>query len=371
MAENGRAALEARPAPPFFEGTEKRIELDFAGTGDLRNVQRSGWEEVVKLSATQILHQKDTEAFRSFLLSESSLIVYPGKAVLKTCGRTVPICSVARLLELARGEGLEPEWLCYSRKNFLAPSQQPWEHQSKEAEIALCRQACLGVGDAYVLGQLTGDHWLVYNAEFRWTDCGERGDFQVDLMMYDLPTDVQRVFHTSAPEGSPEGARAMTRESGLAALAESIGGEVDDYCFDKCGYSCNVHAGDAYAMVHVTPQEGCSYASFETNFGSKRSGQPEGSVEEALNSLVGRVLDVFRPQKLTLTLFLDQGAATAVGGAPFAAAAARYRRRTHTSAYFEQDYAATIANYAAVPEGSKRPRVAGPEGAGAGTGTGA
>jgi len=355
MAGGGAVGLEVRPPPSFFEGTEKRIEVDFAGEGDLREVPRSGWEEVVKLSATQILHQKDTAEFRTFLLSESSLVVYPRKVIIKTCGRTVPICSVSKLLQLARDAGLEPEWLCYSRKNFLAPSQQPWEHQSKEAEIALCRQACLGVGDAYVLGQLTGDHWLIYNAEFRWTDCNVRSDFQVDLMMYDLPKDVQQIFHTAAPEGSEEGARAMTCQSGLMQLIEAIGGEVDDYCFETCGYSCNIHAGSAYAMVHVTPQDGCSYASFETNFGSSRSGLLEGSVEEALNGLVGKVLDVFRPQKLTLTLFMDQGAAAAVGRAPFEAASARYKRRTYTSAYFEQDYAATIANYAALPGRGERP----------------
>eukprot|EP00439_Symbiodinium_sp_Y106_P068164 s1006_g11.t1 len=55
-------------------GTEKRIEIDFRGEADLRNADPKCWEEVVQLSATQILNCKKTDGFTSFLLSESSLI---------------------------------------------------------------------------------------------------------------------------------------------------------------------------------------------------------------------------------------------------------------------------------------------------------
>lgn len=348
-----------RPVVQFFEGTEKRIEIDFVGAASLRGVPRAAWDEVVRLSETQILNHKRTDKFDSFLLSESSLIVYPAKFIIKTCGKTVPIRSISKMLEFARGVGLQPEWLCYSRKNFLAPSEQPWEHQSKEAEIALCRQACQGTGDAFVLGQLTGDHWLIYDANFMMADCTYRGDFQVDLMMHGLPKDVRNVFHISESEGSAEAAQAMTKRSGLADLVESINGEVDDYCFSPCGYSCNIHAGETYAMVHVTPQEECSYASFETNFGSTRFGVPSSDVGLHLNALVGKVLDVFQPERLTLTLFIDKGAEDAVATAPFDAADARYRRRTLTCTRFEQDYAATIANYVSGPS-LKRARTSTP-----------
>mmetsp|Transcript_81847 Transcript_81847/g.181938 ORF Transcript_81847/g.181938 Transcript_81847/m.181938 type:complete len:139 (+) Transcript_81847:3-419(+) len=118
-------------------------------------------------------------------------------------------------------------------------------------------------------------------------------------------------------------------------------------------------------MVHVTPQENCSYASFETNYGSVRGDgfALEGSdVGDRVGALIGRVLDVFRPRKLTVTLFTDQGAAGAIGEKPFGAALDRkYKRRMCTSTYFEQDYSAIIANFeVAVPaelagNGRKRP----------------
>jgi len=351
------AAASATAAPPFFEGTEKRVEVDFAGDGSLRHVPRSGWEDVVGRSQTRILNHCKTDEFESFLLSESSLIVYDRKVILKTCGNTVPIRSIDTVLKLAASMDLQPEWLSYSRKNFLAPVKQPAEHQSREAEIALCRDACGGAGDAYVLGQLTGDHWLLYNRDFQWTDCSERADYQLDIMMYELPEDVRQVFHTSEPEGSRSGAEAMTQCSGLGAVAASIRGEVEDYCFAPCGYSCNIHAGDAYAMVHVTPQEECSYASFETNYGSSRApGALRGNVSSNLNTLVDSVLQVFKPQRFTMTLFFDDGASAAIGGAPFEEAARRYRRKTHTCTRFEQDYGVTIGVYTLASSASSPPR---------------
>lgn len=346
----------ARESPPFFEGTEKRIEIDFHGCGDLRQISREAWDEVIRLSKTQILKTTATKEFTSFLLSESSLVVYPRKAVLKTCGGTVPLNAVTRMMELAAHFSLEPEWLCYSRKNFLEPHSQPPEHASHDTEISKCRQVCRGIGDSFLLGPTTGEHWLLYDCAFdKDLDCSAHAEFHVDLMMYGLPADVRNHFFTFEPEGSLLAAAMMTKTSGLGELADSIQAVVDDYSFAPCGYSANMHTRcGAYAIVHVTPQEECSYASFETNFGSSRQVGSKGDVSRTLNALVGQVLNVFRPAKFTMTLFTDQGAEPAIGGAPFEAAEARYTRRSCTSSHFEQDYCATIANYVARAGGPKR-----------------
>lgn len=338
----------AEASAGFFEGTEKRIEIDFRGDGSLRNAPRSDWDTVVTLSATQILNCKETDQFTSFLLSESSLLVYSQKAIIKTCGSTVPLKAVPKLLDIGKEQGLECEWMCYSRKNFLAPEEQPHEHQSMEQEVEVCKKVFGPVGDAYVLGPLTGEHWLFYEALYlEVINYAERGDFTIDVMMYDLPKDVQEVFHTTEPEGSRAGAETMTKQSGLGAIADFMNAEVDDYCFDSCGYSCNMHSGLSYAMVHVTPQDLCSYASFETNFGSTLTGLPERPLEETLNELLGKVIDAFRPGRLTVTLLQDQGAVSFLGSAPFAVAEKNhgYHRRNITSSWLGKDYQATIANF--------------------------
>merc|ERR1712127_114004 len=125
--------------------------------------------------------------------------------------------------------------------------------------------------------------------------------------MYGLAPTACSHFFSSEPEGSVAGAATMTQNSGLGKVAALIDGEVDDYLFAHCGYSCNIHSkSGAYAMVHVTPQEECSYASFETNFGSARSSLGQEKVSTTLGALVNQVLEVFQPSNFTITLFSDQ-----------------------------------------------------------------
>jgi len=344
------AQMSELPDPGFFEGTEKHIEADFWSeneSADLRNIPDDSWREVVKMCGTLVLNKKATTCFTSFLLSESSLIVYPRKIIIKTCGQTVPLRGMSLVYELASNVGLKCESVWYSRRLYQVPEKQLQEHQTTEGELAMCRST-LGPGEAYVLGPLTGVHWLLYDAVFTPYDSKVRGDFTVDIMMYDLAPDVCKRFFTEEPEGSATGAASMTKESGLAQLATSIGAEIDDYCFSPCGYSCNMHAGEYYCMVHVTPQEHCSYASFETNLGcSLEDMPPKESCEERLNNIITNVLEAFKPAKLTATLFTDSGALKALGNAPFTCIERSYKNKCLTSAHLEQDYVATVAEYLA------------------------
>jgi S-adenosylmethionine decarboxylase len=250
---------------------------------------------------------------------------------------------------------MEPEWLSCSRKSFLRPNQQPAEHQDLDLEMSRLQKLC-GTGQGHILGPLTGEHWMLYNAQWREVDAAQRGDLTVDMMMYGLAEDVRSKFYTEEAEGSRKGAEDMTRNSGLGGVVKFMEGEIDDYCFSPCGYSCNVHAGDACAIVHVTPEETCSYASFETNFGTSWKSLPKRQYAEKLNSLVQQVVDVFKPSHFTVTLFVDSGASDAIGDAPFGGVSSTAYARVSRNAYhFESDYIATVCNYksAGVGEHSK------------------
>lgn len=344
----GCSSRTGGPVAGFFEGTEKRIEVDFhdaSGNCDLRKLDASEWAEVVRLSRTTIIGRKETAQFSSWLLSESSLVVYPHKVILKTCGTTVPMDAIPKILECGKLAGLEPEWLCCSRKSFLRPDEQPREHQDLDVELGRLQQLC-GTGQGHILGPVTGDHWMLYNAEWRDVDASQRGDLTVDMMMYGLPEEVRSKFYTEEAEGSRKGAEDMTRNSGLGGVVKFMEGEIDDYCFHPCGYSCNVHAGDACAIVHVTPEEKCSYASFETNFGSSFKDLPKEQYKEKLNSLVQQVVEVFKPSHFTVTLFVDSGAHTAIGDAPFGGVpSSTYKRVSKNAYHFESDYVASVCNY--------------------------
>lgn len=63
-------------------------------------------------------------AFDAYVLSESSLFVYPTKMVLKTCGTTRLLNAVPCLLDLAAGLGMTPRRCKYSRASYLYPELQ-------------------------------------------------------------------------------------------------------------------------------------------------------------------------------------------------------------------------------------------------------
>ena len=52
---------------------------------------------------------------------------------------------------------------------------------------------------------------------------------------------------------------------------------------------------DFYFTIHVTPQDGCAYVSFETNL-----------LCESYTDLVKKVLNIFKPGKFTLTVFANE-----------------------------------------------------------------
>jgi len=104
--------------------------------------------------------------------------------------------------------------------------------------------------------------------------------------MTDLPQDVRKQFFKSEKFVSVE---SVTKSSGIADLVpEAL---IDAYMFDPMGYSMNGLLDDGYMTVHVTPQENCSYASFETN------------IHCDYEKLLVGVLNVFQPHNFTVTLF--------------------------------------------------------------------
>lgn len=84
---------------PIFEGSEKRLELHFTfcpdavspGTRGLRGLSRQTLDDLMTLAACEILSSVSNSTFDAYVLSESSLFVYPTAWVLKTCGNTRPL----------------------------------------------------------------------------------------------------------------------------------------------------------------------------------------------------------------------------------------------------------------------------------------
>ena len=299
---------DASPTSPGFEGPEKVLEIDMAPDSGpargLREISREGWDAVCVAANCTILSSMSNEKLDSYVLSESSLFVYPHKVVLKTCGTTTLLKALAPFMELTRALGMSIEWVAYSRKNFLFPDVQKFPHRDPKEETDYLR-AFFPEGSAFLMGPLTGDHWLVYVADYVDRPTSECVDRTLDMMMFGIDESVARLFFKDEAQAALGGPAGVTRAAGIGLLLP--GSSVQEHCFEPCGYSANGLLHDAYWTIHITPESHCSYASFETNLRMRD-----------YNHLVRAVLAIFRPKRFTTTLFADEHGVKQMSRLPFA-----------------------------------------------------
>jgi len=170
-----------------FEGPEKLLEVWFAPNANalpdgakpngLKAVKQDTWEGMLDMVNCKVLSVLDSEHVDAYLLSESSMFVFPHKLILKTCGTTTLLLGLRRLLRIAAAEagfpihnaaGLDdihaaatPYRVFYSRKNFLFPDKQQGPHRSWKQEVKYLDDI-FDNGSAYMVGKMNGDHWYLY-----------------------------------------------------------------------------------------------------------------------------------------------------------------------------------------------------------------
>lgn len=147
-------------------------------------------------------------------------------------------------------------------------------------------------------------------------------DQTIEILMTDLNPKAMRKFYHHADKNQPsgsEGGQVVDHQTGLATLFPEA--EIDSFLFTPCGYSANAllkqspsgvdgsaAGAGKYFTIHVTPEPVCSYASFETNIpvrlsSSKTRYSTKGAAPETVQELIQRVVDIFQPGNLTVTIF--------------------------------------------------------------------
>ncbi|OAX85091.1 S-adenosylmethionine decarboxylase proenzyme [Emergomyces africanus] len=173
-----------------FEGPEKLLEVwfgpspqDLLGSTEptgLKVVPVEIWKDMLDLVNCKVLSIIESDDVDAYLLSESSMFVFPHKLILKTCGTTTLLSGLPRILEIAAlyagfpkntapaSRGIKtaaaPYRVFYSRKNFLFPDRQRGPHRSWRDEVKAMDQLFLG-GSAYMIGKMNGEHWYLYLTE--------------------------------------------------------------------------------------------------------------------------------------------------------------------------------------------------------------
>lgn len=115
-----------------------------------------------------------------------------------------------------------------------------------------------------------------------------------------------------SPEGNRSGhflGKELSTYLGIDNLFPEHTLQLDSFGFDPCGYSANgliTRQGpsptkSSYFTIHTTPEEDFSYSSFETNVDFDTTSQGR----QALQSLIRRVVSIFQPGRLSVTLFVS------------------------------------------------------------------
>jgi len=236
----------------------------------------------------------------------------------------------------------------------MFPERQLGPHREWKDEVSFL-DAIFPNGAAYTVGKVNGDHWLLYmtnpgdigvNGEsvpsspnaFPLPHCHSRDeeneknqtmptvepespftqDYTIEILMSNLSPEAREPFFldscADAPSETPSIiGRTLSSTIGISDLFPPDLTTLDAYAFTPCGYSSNAllkstgddHGGEGYYTIHVTPEEGWSYASFECNVPLSTS--PSSSAQDIpdLQTLIRRVVDIFQPGRLSLTLFIS------------------------------------------------------------------
>lgn len=245
----------------------------------------------------------------------------------------------------------------------MFPERQLGPHKEWTKEVEFLDRI-FDNGSAYTVGKVNGDHWLLYitdPAEItsgsgtepespslpmysipdgRHVREGLNGvtsllasppaqDYTIEILMTHLSPRARAAFYTpltptdscAQETVSPSiQAQVLSSQLGISDIFPRHLTQLDAYSFSPCGYSANAllnwggddeDIGEGYYTIHVTPEEGWSYASFEcnvplpTHVSSTTGGSDEKGNIPDLQTLIRRVVRIFEPDRLTLTLFIS------------------------------------------------------------------
>ncbi|KAJ0975679.1 hypothetical protein J5N97_017644 [Dioscorea zingiberensis] len=204
----------------------------------------------------------------------------------------------------------------YTRGSFIFPSAQPFPHTSFTDEVLFLEEslpASLCYRKARVLPSKTSHSWHVYTAtDLCMTVAPPAGVITVEVCMTELDRVLARRFYRRKADCDSTGHEAgkeMTESSGIDAINPRA--LICDFAFEPCGYSMNGLDRDRYSTIHVTPEDGYSYASFECVVRA-------AAAQEEITDVIRRAARVFRPGTISVSVCMqseNDGVWTAVADA--------------------------------------------------------
>jgi len=260
---------------------------------------------MLEIVQAQILSTVNNASSDAYLLSESSMFVYPYRIMLKTCGTTTLLNALPKILEIAKDvAGLDTiDCFFYSRKAFLFPDKQVFPHGNWNNEVEFLDNAFPEASfdtSGYVVGKVNRscDNWNLYVAIpiaqeiVDTSSVVEEEDVTLEVMMRGLDPEKMKLFWKS--HYTEQGIDAdILHATGISEIYPDA--LIDDHVFSPCGYSLNGLVDNHYFTIHVTPESHCSYASFESTV--------PASEKDGFESVIAKVVEIFKPSTFSTSVF--------------------------------------------------------------------
>ncbi len=261
----------------FFEGSEKKIEVVFHRK-DLRSLGDQYWRDVITQCNATIISKISSSQVDAYLLSESSLFVWDDYILIITCGKTLLINSIEKLIKDFGVSSIRS--LIFQRKNEYHERLQDTSFFDDALRVSKIFDKQVS---AYQLGHLDAHHNFLLHLKQSFDP--PQTDRTCELLMYHLEGEASDFFQHY---------RTVQEVRSFLGLDEILNGwTLDDFSFKPVGYSLNGLKDNRYVTIHITPQEGSSYVSFETNL----------DTEGVHGQLLDHFIHKFRPGCFDLIAF--------------------------------------------------------------------
>lgn len=285
-----------------FEGIEKVLEIiftvpDLSTKGidkcGLCSIDKSEWQETLDIVNCRILDEIENCYGRAYLLSESSLFVYNDRIIIKTCGTTTLLLALPRFIQMAQNVCLNGvESLFYSRKGFMFPEAQNYPHRNWIDEVNYIKDVLKDFDFEYksVVAEKNDDWSIVICTSKSLQPLEDPRNMTLEIQMSEIDPCITDRFWKSKTQ-------TIYKSCGISRLYPNA--LISDYTFDPCGYSLNGLLHEFYFTIHVTPENDCSYVSFET---SVPVSEIDSSQKYSLMGILQENLKIFKPGAFSVSL---------------------------------------------------------------------
>ncbi|MDO6524274.1 hypothetical protein Q4519_01140 [Motilimonas sp. 1_MG-2023] len=234
--------------PFFFEAAEKRLELHLKTTTNtaekvnLLQYADDFWQHQLNHCGATILTQLKNPHCHAYVLSESSLFVFPHRLILVTCGNCPLVQTATALIEYFGVENI-------TILDFERQQEQQPQYQLSQF-----------VQDAQQLYAKLGGAGHSQNRKFRYFTATAAHSTATSEK---LQLSKLKGPHIAAIQKGLFNKSELQHKLGLKQFAANY--HLNDWLFEPMGYSVNGLNGKQYFTLHLSPEEESSFLSLETN----------------------------------------------------------------------------------------------------------